>query len=107
MDDIFRFADEIQLKLVYEDDVLVSYDVTALFTNIPVHEAIQILAEKAFNNNGFNNTYDLQLKKEDLIDFLEVSVKNQRFQFDGGVYEPIDGVAMDSSRGPPLADTFM
>lgn len=69
MDDIFRFDDEIQLKLVYEDDVLVSYDVTALFTNIPVHEAIQILAEKAFNNNWFNNTEIFNWRKKTLLIF--------------------------------------
>lgn len=69
MDDIFRFDDEIQLKLVYEDDVLVSYDATALFTNIPVHEAIQILAEKAFNNNWFNNTEIFNWRKKTLLIF--------------------------------------
>ena len=38
VNDIFLFAEEIQnkLKVVNEGDVLVSYDVTALFTNIPV-----------------------------------------------------------------------
>ena len=43
VDDIFLFSEGIQNKLVSEGDVLVSYDVTALFTNIPVDEAIQIL----------------------------------------------------------------
>ena len=76
VDDIFLFAEEIQNKLVNEGDVLVSYDVTALFTNIPVDEAIQILANKAFDNNWFNNTYNLQLRKTDLIELLSVSVKN-------------------------------
>ena len=57
--DIFQFADEIQHKFVNEDDAIVSYDVTALFTNIPVDEAIQIFTVKAFNNNWFKNTYDL------------------------------------------------
>ena len=56
VDDIFLFAQEIQNKLVNEGDILVSYNVTALFTNIPVDEVIQILANKAFNNNWFNNT---------------------------------------------------
>lgn len=40
VDDIFQVADEIQQKFVSEDDVLFSYDVTALFTNIPVDEPI-------------------------------------------------------------------
>ena len=40
VDDIFQVADEIQQKFVSDDDVLSSYDVTALFTNIPVDEPI-------------------------------------------------------------------
>ena len=94
-------------ELVNEGDVLVSYDVTALFTNIPVDEASQILANKAFKNNWFNNTYKLQLRKADLIELLSVSVKNQLFQFDGKLLESIDGVAMGSPLGPLLANVFM
>ena len=107
VDDIFLFVEEIQNKLVNEGDVLVSYDNTALFTNIPVDEAIQILANKAFKNNWFNNTYNLQLRKADLIELLSVSVKNQLFQFDGKLFEQIDGVAMGSPLGPLLANVFM
>ncbi|KAL9961314.1 hypothetical protein ACROYT_G030228 [Oculina patagonica] len=86
------------IMLVNENDVLVSYDVTALFTNIPVDEAIR---------KPFNNTYDLHLERGDLVELLEVSVKNQLFQFDGEFYEQIDGVAMGSPLGPLLANTFM
>ena len=34
-----------------ESDILVSYDVSSLFTNVPLDETIQILVEKAFKNN--------------------------------------------------------
>ena len=67
---------------------------TGTYNNIPVDEAIQNLADKAFSNNVFNSTYDLQLKKEDLVELLNVSVKNQFYQFDGDLYEQIDSVAM-------------
>ena len=33
--------------------ILVSYDVSDLFTNVPAHETI----EKAFSGNWFNETY--------------------------------------------------
>ncbi|KAL9972990.1 hypothetical protein ACROYT_G019392 [Oculina patagonica] len=94
-------------RSVNDDDVLVSYDITALFTNIPVDETIQILADKAFTNDWFNKTHGLQLKKEQLIELLEVAVNDQLFQLDGKLYEQIDGVAMGSPLGPLLANTFM
>ena len=46
--DAFEFADEIRSIPINDEDVLVSYDVTALFTDVPLSEAINILADKAF-----------------------------------------------------------
>ena len=41
------FADEIRSSPMNEEDILVSYDVTALFTNVPLSETIDILARVA------------------------------------------------------------
>ena len=57
--DIFQFSEDIRNISVDADHILVSYDVTALFTNVPAHETIGILAEKAFTGNWFNNTFNL------------------------------------------------
>ena len=79
---------------------LVSYDVTALFTNVPLDETIHILADKAFKDNWLNKTYNINISKDDLIELLSVATKNQLFQFNGNLYEQIDGVAMGSPLGP-------
>ena len=55
--DIFQFSEDIRNIPVDADHILVSYDVTALFTNVPAHETIGILAEKAFAGNWFNNVF--------------------------------------------------
>ena len=62
--DIFQFSEDIRNISVEADHILVSYDVTAQFTNVPAHETIEILAEKAFAGNWFNNTYNLNLTKD-------------------------------------------
>ena len=49
--DIFQFSEEIQHLQIGENDFLVSYDVTALFTNVPLEKTNQILAKNAFNGN--------------------------------------------------------
>ena len=36
--DIFSFADDLQEMEISDQDILVSYDVSALFTNVPVDE---------------------------------------------------------------------
>ncbi|KXJ04705.1 hypothetical protein AC249_AIPGENE18131, partial [Exaiptasia diaphana] len=70
-------------------------------------ETIKILANKAFENNWFNSTYDLNISKENLIELLTISTKDQLFQYDGQLYEQVDGVAMGSPLGPLLANVFM
>lgn len=57
--DIFQFSEEIQHLQVGDNDFLVSYHVTALFTNVPLEETIQVLAKNAFNGNWFNNAHNL------------------------------------------------
>jgi len=81
--------------------------VSSLFTNVPLDKTIAILAQKAFRDNWFISTYNLNISKEDLIDLLNVSTKGQLFQFNGALYKPTDGVAMGSPLRPLLANVFM
>lgn len=64
-----------------EHDILVSYDVSSLFTNLPLDETIEI----AFKDDWFNKAYDLNITKIELIELLEVVTKNQLFQLEGNL----------------------
>ena len=55
---------------------------------------------RAFTNNWFNTTHNLDLTKTDLVDLLSVATKGQLFQFAGALYEQTDGVAMGPLLGP-------
>ena len=105
--DTFSFADEIRDLSFDETDILVSSDVSSLFTNVPLQETIEILADKAFVDNWFNKTHNLNISKPDLIELLSVATKDQLFQFNGKLYEQTDGVAMGSPLGPLMANTFL
>ena len=48
---IFQFSDELVDLKLDENDILVSYDVTSLFKNVPVDETIELLTTKAFEND--------------------------------------------------------
>ena len=82
---------------------MASFDVTSLFTNIPVDETIEIISNHIFANckyfEGFNRPQFIQL--------LSLSVKNCHFTFNGWIYQHIDGVAMGSPLGPLFANIFM
>ena len=105
--DIFEFAEEIRAKGINVDDILVSYDVVSLFTNVPLDETIGILVNKAFKDNWFNSQYNLNISRQDLADLLNIATKDQLFQFEGTLYEQFDGVAMGSPLGPLIANVFM
>ncbi|XP_044183223.1 uncharacterized protein LOC122963901 [Acropora millepora] len=105
--DAFAFADEIRTHTMNEDNILISYDVTALFTNVPLDETIKILVNKAFTDDWFNQTYGLNLRQHQLGRLLEIATTNQPFRFNGQLYQQTDGVAMGSPLAPLMANVFM
>ena len=105
--DTFEFVNEVHELVINNGDILVSYDVSSLFTNEPLEETLQLLADKAFINNWFNETYHLNLNKLDLVDLLRAATKDQLFTFNGQLYEQTDGVAMGYPFGPLLTNAFM
>ena len=104
--DTICLSEEIRNSPIGEDDILVSYDVTALFTiNVPINE--NILVEKAFADHWFNQTDDLNLQKDQLTKLLKIATTKQLFQFNCQLYEQMDGVAMGSPLGPLMANVFL
>ena len=85
------------------DFVMASFDVSNLFTNVPLNETINIILELLFherdNVNGMN--------KNQFKSLLEIATNDILFYFNGKLYKQIDGVAMGSPLGPTLANIFM
>jgi uncharacterized protein (UPF0335 family) len=79
---------------VERDDILVSFDVVSLFTNIPVQEAIDII----------NNKLDLP---DDIIDLISHCLNNTFFQYEGQIYKQTKGTPMGSPLSPVVANIFM
>ena len=79
----------------------------SLFTNVPLDETITILANKAFTENWFHETYNLNVMKSDLVTLLQLATKDQLFQFEGNLYQQIDGVAMGLRWVPFMANVFL
>lgn len=80
--DTFSFAEEIQNLVIDQNDILVSFDVTPLFTNVLLHKTIETIAEKAFVDNWFNVTHNFNIAKPDLVQLLEVPTTNKLFLID-------------------------
>ena len=64
---------------IKDREVLVSYDVSSLFTNVPVDETIESITERAFENDWFNREHDLSITKSDLMELLRIATKISSF----------------------------
>ena len=95
------FAEELGLSKL-GGMTLASFDISSLFTNIPLDETIQIILD-ANANKKLGKVYNKTILKEALV----ASTKSCNFIFNEIVYEQLDGVAMGSPLGPTLANIFM
>ena len=103
--DSFTFAKEIhQGRTVLKTTFMTSFDVSSLFTNVPVKEAISITADYLYRQDR-----ELQppVPKDIFEELMAMATINVNFLFGTNVYKQIDGVAMGSPLGPALANIFL
>ena len=81
---------------------MMSLDVTALFTNVPLQFVLENLRKKA-NEGIFNPPIAL----DSFLDLIKLSVENTVFIFDGMAFKQKFGVAMGSPLSPVLANLCM
>ena len=84
--------------------VMCSFDIESLFTNIPLHETLDMILSQLFPNP--DDVYEGFNKKQFKV-LLELATTTSTFLFNDRLYEQIDGVAMGSPCGPTLANAFL
>nr|CAH8822876.1 unnamed protein product [Trichobilharzia regenti] len=95
--DSFHFSESVNHMNVL-NNFMVSFDVTSLFTMIPVNETIEIICQQSDL---------LPLPESEFKRLLLMCTMDVQFLFDNTFYRQIDGVAMGSPLSPVLADIFM
>ena len=81
---------------------LIWFDVTSLFTNIPLSKAIDVSIHLIFENSS-----DINFTKRELWNLFRTTTSEICFIFKGSIFDQIDDVAMGSSLVPVLANLFM
>ena len=82
---------------------LISFDVASLFTNVPLYETINLIANDIYNKD--ESVHPL-FPKHVFIKPLTIAPQGM-FLHRNKLYKQIDGVAMGSPLGPTLANYFM
>ena len=75
---------------------MVSFDVEALYTNVPIEDALVIIKELMESDETLSDRTPLSPKN--VLDLLEFLVRTTFFIFNGTYYQQTEGVAMG---GPP------
>ena len=99
--DTFTFVSQIK-NANLSKKFLVSYNLTSLFTSIPLQETIDIAINLTFNPNP-----NLNITKKELKKLFLFATSQTHFIFNSKFYNQIDGVTMGSPLAPVLANIFM
>ena len=81
---------------------MASFDVSSLFTNIPLDECIDLCIELLFEDTENLEYRDCSLNPSQFRKLLTFAVKDTHFVFNKQLFDQIDGVAMGSPLGQPL-----
>ena len=93
-----------QIKLE-PGECLSSYDVSALFTSVPIDPALNIIKDLLDNDTTLKEKTVMEVGN--IILLLEFCLKNTYFSFQDQFYEQVEGAAMGSPVSPIVANLYM
>ena len=97
-----EFADEMKLE---KGEYIISYDVSALFTYIPVQSAIEVTKKKLEQDTELHHRTPMSISN--ILEMLEFCLCNTYFLFQGQFYKQTQGTAMGSPVSPVVANLYM
>ena len=103
------------LKIDTSQVKMVSFNITSLFTKVPLDRTIQIILDKAYgkehtctyNNERIVDWCSKCKNRAEMKELLESSTKKSNFIFSNKIYSQVNGVAMGSPLGPLLAGIYI
>ena len=90
-----------------EEEVLVSFDVTSLFTNIPINEAMDVIHRKLAAEEEEDLVERTPLSAERIAELLQLCLKSTYFSYNGEFYEQRQGAAMGSPVSAVVTNLYM
>ena len=93
------------LSINSEEETLVSFDVSDLFTSIPVTVALQVINSKIPTYTNFTNVCKIPTEK--FIKHLKFTITDCIFCFNRKFYKQLQGAAMGSPVSPVIANIYM
>ena len=99
------FVEQVKHINLAPGECLSSYDVSALFTSVPVDPALKVIKDLLEKDPTFKERTALPV--EDITLLFEFCLKNAYLSFQGQFYEQVKGAAMGSPISPIVANLYM
>ena len=99
------FVEQVKQIKLEPGEYLSSYDVSALFTSVPIDPALNIIKDLLDKDTTLKERTIMEVS--DIILLLEFCLKNTYFSFPDQFYEQVEGAAMGSPISPIVANLYM
>ena len=100
-----HFVEQVKKVTLQPGECLSSYDVTVLFTSVPVDPALGIIKGLLEQDNTLKGSTVIPVK--DIILLLGFCLHNTYFSFKGQFYEQVQEATMGSPHSPIVANLYM
>ena len=100
-----HFARKIEDTTLNSCDLLVSFDVKNLFTNVPIDEAMSRVATLLHADDSLEDR--TTMSPATICQLTELCLRTTYFEFQEEFYEQVDGAAMGSPLSPVIANIYM
>ena len=100
-----HFPETMREITIGEDELLVSFDVSSLFTNVPIGEAVQVIQAKLREDDSLAER--TPLSPDRVAELLDMCLRSTYFSYGGEFYEQREGAAMGSPVSAVVANLYM
>ena len=93
-------------NIIPHNNTFISFDVAALFTNVPLKPTLDFLKRKLISSSTGSN-FKSDVPVDCLLHLIDLCLKNSCFQFENNYYKQFFGIAMIKPLSPVLGSLFL
>ena len=99
------FSSYIRNVSIEDDEIMVSFDVIFLYTNIPIIDTLNIIKDYVNNDDQF--TRKTAIRQDKFLDLVHLVLTTTWYTFNSQFYQQTDGVAMGGPASSTTAEIYM